>query len=116
MNLRLLAAALALSFIACSGKTEESTAPADTAAASAPAAAQGAGANTFAMPTNLQTTPSGLQYAIDQPGRPQAAGGSDGDRPLHRLADNGTKFDSSRTQAASRSRSGSDGRGHQGLG
>jgi len=32
MNLRLLAAALALSFMACSGKTEESPAPSEAAA------------------------------------------------------------------------------------
>src|SRR6186713_770049 len=105
MNLRLLAAALALSFMsfmACSGKTEESTAPSDTAATpqeetSAASAPAGAGADTFAMPTNLQTTPSGLQYAIDQPGT--------GTKPQARqtvtvhytgwLTD-GTKFDSSR--------------------
>ena len=96
MNLRLLAAALALSFMACSGKTDESTAPSNTAV-SAPAADQGTGSDTFAMPTNLQTTPSGLQYAIDQSGT--------GPKPQARqtvtvhytgwLTD-GTKFDSSR--------------------
>ncbi|MFL6203404.1 MAG: FKBP-type peptidyl-prolyl cis-trans isomerase [Thermoanaerobaculia bacterium] len=102
MNPRLLAAALALSFMsfmsfmACSGKTEESTAPSDTAAAPQEQTSA-AGPDTFAMPANLQTTPSGLQYAIDQPGtgpKPQA----------HQTVTvhytgwltDGTKFDSSR--------------------
>jgi len=99
MNLRLLAAALALSFmsfIACSGKTEESTAPSDTAA-TPQEETSAAGSDTFAMPTNLQTMPSGLQYAIDQTGtgtKPQA----------HQTVTvhytgwltDGTKFDSSR--------------------
>src|SRR4029077_1623378 len=80
MNLRLLAAAaLVLSFVAC-GKTDESTAPSDTATTATPqeqtpAAITPVGADTFAMPAKLQTTPSGLQYAIDQPGtgaKPQA--------------------------------------------
>jgi peptidylprolyl isomerase len=96
MNLRLLAAALALSFIACSGKTDESTAPSNTAA-SAPAASQGAGADTFAMPTKLQTTPSGLQYAIDQPGNgPKPQAGQTVTVHYTGWLTNGTKFDSSR--------------------
>jgi peptidylprolyl isomerase len=96
MNLRLLAAALALSFMACSGKTDESTAPPNTAA-SAPAAEQGAGADTFAMPTNLQTTPSGLQYAIDQPGTgPKPQAGQTVTVHYTGWLTNGTKFDSSR--------------------
>jgi peptidylprolyl isomerase len=96
MNLRLLALALALSFMACSGKTGGSTASSDTAA-SAPAAGQGAGADTFAMPTNLQTTPSGLQYAIDQPGTgPKPQAGQTVTVHYTGWLTNGTKFDSSR--------------------
>lgn len=98
MNLRLLAAALALSCMACSGKTEETTAPSDTAATpQEETSAAAAGPDTFAMPASLETTPSGLQYAIDQPGS--------GPKPQARqtvtvhytgwLTD-GTKFDSSR--------------------
>ena len=80
MNLRLLAAALALSSIACSGKPDESTAPSDTAAsaASAPVAAQGTGIETRS-PCRRTSGPHrpGLEYAIDRPGagaEPQRVG------------------------------------------
>jgi peptidylprolyl isomerase len=94
MNLRLLAAALALSFMACSGKTNESTAPSDTAATPQ---AETSGSDTFAMPANLQTTPSGLQYAIDQPGTgPKPQAGQTVTVHYTGWLTNGTKFDSSR--------------------
>jgi FKBP-type peptidyl-prolyl cis-trans isomerase len=79
-----------------SSLVDESTAPSNTAA-SAPAAAQGAGSDTFAMPTNLQTTPSGLQYAIDQPGTgPKPQAGQTVTVHYTGWLTNGTKFDSSR--------------------
>ena len=87
-----LAFALVLTLAACSGKTDGGT----TAAAPAQTAESGA-EDTFAMPANPQTTPSGLQYVIDQPGtgaKPQA-GQSVSVHYTGWLTD-GTKFDSSR--------------------
>lgn len=95
MNLRLPAAALALTLMACSGKTEESTAPSTTQPDTA--AEQGAGADTFAMPASLQITPSGLQYAIDQPGTgPKPQAGQEVTVHYTGWLTDGTQFDSSR--------------------
>jgi len=89
-----LAFALALTLAACSGKTDGG---ATVVAPDPTTAAREAGADTFAMPANPQTTPSGLGYVIDQPGsgaKPRA-GQSVSVHYTGWLTD-GTKFDSSR--------------------
>ncbi|MGZ5444676.1 MAG: FKBP-type peptidyl-prolyl cis-trans isomerase [Thermoanaerobaculia bacterium] len=78
--------------------TEATTTEATDTAATEP---QGAAMDTFSMPTNLQTSPSGLQYTIDQPGtgaQPQA-GQMVSVHYTGWLTD-GTKFDSSRDRGA----------------
>ena len=98
MNPRLFAAAaLALAFVACSGKTEEGTPLSDSTTTVTPQEQAPAGADTFEMPKNLQATPSGLQYAIDQPGTgPKPQSGQTVTVHYTGWLTNGTKFDSSR--------------------
>lgn len=53
--------------------------------------------DTFSMPTDLQTTPSGLKYAIDQPGTGESPrAGQTVSVHYTGWLTNGTKFDSSR--------------------
>jgi FKBP-type peptidyl-prolyl cis-trans isomerase len=96
-HLYVAAVTLAVATLACHHEQESNTkvatqtAPPETTTAAAP---QG---DTFAIPARLETTPSGLQYTIDQPGT--GVQPKKGQTVLVHytgwLAD-GTKFDSSR--------------------
>ena len=101
------AAATLVALTACSNQTRTSDTATQPAAASVPqqqrqsvpkpAAPAVATGDTFAMPANLQTTPSGLQYSIDQPGTgAQPQQGQTVRVHYTGWLTNGTKFDSSR--------------------
>lgn len=100
---------VALGLAGCSQKTADSQTGTVTAvpqektpaAVTASEQPKGAEMDTFVMPQNLQTTPSGLQYVVDQPGTGAQP------RPGQKVSvhytgwlTNGTKFDSSRDRGA----------------
>jgi peptidylprolyl isomerase len=104
--MRSLAAVLALCLAACTQPTNDrstsepaaTTAPAAEATATTPAeVTKGPTMDTFAMPANLQTLPSGLQYSIDTPGTgAQPRAGQIVSVHYTGWLTDGTKFDSSR--------------------
>ena len=113
--MKALAAVLLLLCLACAkspGETATATASSDTAATAAasdttpaealvPTEDPGAAMDTFSMPTNLQTTPSGLQYTVDRPGTgAQPKAGQTVAVHYTGWLPDGTKFDSSRDRGA----------------
>jgi peptidylprolyl isomerase len=79
----------------------ETQAQTQVTATTAPAETKGPEMDTFSMPTDLQTTPSGLQYHIDRPGTGASPFISQ-TVSVHYTGwlTNGTKFDSSRDRGA----------------
>jgi peptidylprolyl isomerase len=93
----------ALGIAACSTPPVSTSQPAASApqsqssVASPTVESKGAEMDTFVMPENLQTTPSGLRYSIDQPGSgAQPRKGQKVSVHYTGWLTDGTKFDSSR--------------------
>jgi len=99
---------LVLGLAACTQKTADSgtdtvaTVPQEQApAVTASVAPKGVEMDTFEMPQNALTTPSGLKYVIDQPGTgAQPHSGQKVQVHYTGWLTNGTKFDSSRDRGA----------------
>ncbi|MCU1227361.1 MAG: peptidylprolyl isomerase FKBP-type [Acidobacteria bacterium] len=88
---------MAACFAACSKPATEQTTATTPAATTTAAPAPAAGGDTFAIPAKLETTPSGLKYAIDQPGTgAQPKSGQTVSVHYTGWLTNGTQFDSSR--------------------
>src|SRR5687767_3278038 len=69
MNIRTLVFALSATAAACSNQpAADSTTATTPAPATASVEAKGPVMDSFAMPANLQSSPSGLQYSIDRAG------------------------------------------------
>jgi peptidylprolyl isomerase len=112
--MKALTAVLLLLCLACAkpSATDTTTAATETTATTAAAndttpaeamvpTSSPQGPDTFSMPANLQTTPSGLQYTIDQPGTgAQPQPGQIVSVHYTGWLTNGTQFDTSRDSGA----------------